>query len=609
MDLLELFKKSLLDKKASGSTVKNYLADIRKFLRWFEASFGREFLPSDLNRDTITLFEQTQGGSISLEEGDLAAQESETSARSFERYLSTLRKFASFLKSQNLIASNPFDEIKAVSAQIEAESDPWKVKEFKNYLYLGGASKVTIKNYMVDINAFCAWASHVLSVENLSDNVFSGIDQSLISSYKERLASVLHLSPTSINRKLSSIRKYLAFASEKGLIDSKKLQVSSYEDIKIVESISSGSLSLQDFKEEEEKSQPEVSKTQWSKIPPVRLLQKLLLPYALLEELIAAKLAFIIRGKRLAQKASQTTAPLAISSRKHSVRATTSPVLGITPPNLPKEMYAPHKISLTNLPFHKKLIHHARFTRPNWYKKYHSTSFSHYFHFAILIIYASVVGIIIYTNLFQDASSKKALAAPASPPRILSFQGRLTDNNDNPITTGTQIRFQIYSDPTATGAGNLLWQEVDYVSPDQDGIFSQLLGNGSTCSGQPLTPQSTPCAIPSSVFTDNSSLYLGITIESTPELTPRQRLATVAFAENSESLQGMLPITDVSAGQTNVVLALDTGGDLTIGGSASPTFAATGGQFELSGQTLLLSTTPGSNGNVNVVPDGLGKID
>src|SRR5690606_7355802 len=99
----------------------------------------------------------------------------------------------------------------------------------------------------------------------------------------------------------------------------------------------------------------------------------------------------------------------------------------------------------------------------------------HYIHFAVLIIFAAGAGIALYRNLVADVENP-LFAAPSSPPRILSFQGRLTDNFNNPITSATDIRFGIYDDITASGAA-LLWQEVHYSTvPDQDGIFSVLLG-------------------------------------------------------------------------------------------------------------------------------------
>ena len=182
--------------------------------------------------------------------------------------------------------------------------------------------------------------------------------------------------------------------------------------------------------------------------------------------------------------------------------------------------------------------------------------------------------------------------------RLLSFQGRLTDNSDTPIVASTPLRFAIYSDKTASGAA-LLWQEIYTVSPDSDGIFSILLGTNT--------------AIPSTLFSQNAALWLGVTVQTTAELTPRQQLATVAYASNSETLQGLPPITALTSAdaKSNTVLALDSSGNLTISGDANPApvFQASSGQFTLSGKVLSLTTVAGTNTNVILAPDGLGKID
>jgi hypothetical protein len=198
----------------------------------------------------------------------------------------------------------------------------------------------------------------------------------------------------------------------------------------------------------------------------------------------------------------------------------------------------------------------------------------HYFHFAALIIIMGGIGFGLYRSFVENPQQNKLLAAaPTAPPRILSFQGRLTDNLDNPITSAKDLRFAIYNNSVSSG-GALLWQETQKITGDQDGIFSVFLGSSVT--------------IPASVFNDNSGLYLGVTVQSDPELAPRQQIATVAFAANSETLQGLYPITAGGAGTNNVVLALDSSGNLTIGGSATPTFSATGGAFTLSGTVLNL---------------------
>ncbi|MEK7174868.1 MAG: hypothetical protein AAB722_00835, partial [Patescibacteria group bacterium] len=196
--------------------------------------------------------------------------------------------------------------------------------------------------------------------------------------------------------------------------------------------------------------------------------------------------------------------------------------------------------------------------------------------------------------LFADTQKESTLAATSfAPPRILSFQGKLTDSSDNPITNATNILFSIYNDQNASGAA-FLWQESNAVKPDSDGIFSVLLG------------KNTP--IPGTLFSENPQLFLGITVGSGPELSPRQQLATVPFASNAETLQGLEPITNTTK-VSNVVLALDSSGNLSIAGSKSHTFQTIGGQFVLSGSILSLTTVPGSNSRVEIVPDGIGKID
>ena len=153
-----------------------------------------------------------------------------------------------------------------------------------------------------------------------------------------------------------------------------------------------------------------------------------------------------------------------------------SSLLGVR--NVEKEFYAPEKVSLSGLPFHRKLVHHVRFTRPNWYKRYHNYAFVHYIHFALLVIFASGVGVALYQNLVVQKQTP-IFAAATAPPRILSFQGRLTDTLDNPITSPQPVRFMIYNSLAATGAAEL-WEETRTISPDQDGIFSVLLGSDST---------------------------------------------------------------------------------------------------------------------------------
>src|SRR5688572_10706176 len=98
----------------------------------------------------------------------------------------------------------------------------------------------------------------------------------------------------------------------------------------------------------------------------------------------------------------------------------------------------------------------------------------------------------------------------AAVPPILSEQGRLFGEDGTPVnnvTPGLEVKFAIYADPSG---GTALWQETQNLAVD-DGYFSALLGdaaNGGT-------------ALPADLF-DGSVLYLGVTIGSDSEMSPRQ---------------------------------------------------------------------------------------
>ncbi|MDZ4229004.1 MAG: site-specific integrase, partial [Patescibacteria group bacterium] len=112
------------------------------------------------------------------------------------------------------------------------------------------------------------------------------------------------------------------------------------------------------------------------------------------------------------------------------------------------------------------------------YSAYTNSRFSSYLHLAILVLFSAALAVFGYNQIFKEAQIGQAYPQapnPQSPNRYLSFQARLTDSSDNPITTPTDFRFIIYNDVTASGSAKL-WEEQRYIDPDQDGIFSVTLG-------------------------------------------------------------------------------------------------------------------------------------
>ncbi len=618
MELISQFKNYLQSQKnqVSPNTLKNYLADIRQFVTWVEKTQG-SFNASSLSPEIIEAYLASRK--------EQSNSNPEISDRSIKRHTSSLRKFASFLFATNQIKFNPFEG--NTSGKNSVVKDPWRLQDFRNYLYVFNASPLTIKNYIIDIKQFLEWVAKNEPTEGRESlfthkgAIFSLLSDEVAQDYKSYLLTSNEFTNLSINRKLSSLRKFFGWARQEGLIksDVELHNVSKFTKAPVIPLIpTENEASKTNFKSAQElPAVQEVTLTAapsqkarqkaYSSFPPLRLLQKIQKAAVLgLDATIIAGighildhlhyLAWIASGKQIfSSSAKGFTAQVGDLIPTSQIRRVLQILTEATP--LSSSSHAPQAVPALHpqSPLHIKLAHHARHTRPNWYRRYHQLPVAHYIHIGIFILFVTALGFGVYRGLFEDASNNKTLAAPpTAPPRVMSFQGRLTDNNSNPITSAKDLRFAIYNDQSASGAA-LLWQETQQITPDTDGIFSTLLGSSTS--------------IPSSVFTDNSTLYLGITVQSDPELAPRQQIATVAFAANAETLQGLFPITAVGAGQTNVVLALDSSGDLTIGGSASPTFAATGGEFTISGNVLSLTTTSGSNANINLNPNGLGKID
>lgn len=119
-----------------------------------------------------------------------------------------------------------------------------------------------------------------------------------------------------------------------------------------------------------------------------------------------------------------------------------------------------------------------------------------------------------------------AYTAWAAIPQTISYQGYLKNTDGTPVNGTRTMTFAIYD--MSSGAGAPLWAESQSVATT-DGIFSVHLGSVSP--------------LPASLF-DNASLYLGISVESDPEMTPRQQLTTAPFsfrAATADSVTSLAP--------------------------------------------------------------------
>ena len=102
----------------------------------------------------------------------------------------------------------------------------------------------------------------------------------------------------------------------------------------------------------------------------------------------------------------------------------------------------------------------------------------------------------------------------AAVPQTINYQGRLTNPADEPVSDGLYlIRFRIYDLPSG---GAVLWDNQYRTVSVQNGLFSYQLGD------------STP--LPPALLATDTARYLGVVVGTDPELVPRTKLSSVAYA-------------------------------------------------------------------------------
>jgi len=103
--------------------------------------------------------------------------------------------------------------------------------------------------------------------------------------------------------------------------------------------------------------------------------------------------------------------------------------------------------------------------------------------------------------------------AGAATPRLINYQGILTDESGSPLSGTYQLTFSIY--PDSAQATSALWGEQHLSVSVESGIFNVVLGSVASISDDLFA---------------KGECWLGVTIDSNPEMYPRQRLVSVPWA-------------------------------------------------------------------------------
>lgn len=478
--------------------------------------------------------------------------------------------------------------------------------EFRHWLQGEGLSKKTVKNYVSDVHLWTEWA---LSQEDTSQAELLNVEN-----YRQSLEE--NGTPTStVHRHLASLRRYAEFLTQK---HPSWMQPSVPENSeapirhevakkKIIEHFGLA-LRADNCKETSVKnyltdikifgdSFPDQSFDEICRKPKIAWYLAEERKRGLTQNTLKRKEASIKRFCRWAVKEefiSQNPYETWIEKKKQQLAETFTPLAWFekrkTPASVPSAPAtdATHTASAGATTVRSGLM--------GWYEQYHSWRLSSYLHLGVLVIFAVMIGLFGYQQFYLNVQQQFAYPSePTRPGRILSFQGRLTDSGRTPITTPINFEFRLYD---AESSGNELWDSADSgtcsIDPDQDGIFSVLLGDSVNGCGNEITEN---------VFTENDEVWLEVQVSS-ETLSPRQRIATVPYALNSETVQGFPVSLD---GDINTIPVINALGEIIIGAN-NPSLIASSGAFLIQGESLLFQTETGSDGDISFQPDGEGSV-
>lgn len=165
-------------------------------------------------------------------------------------------------------------------------------------------------------------------------------------------------------------------------------------------------------------------------------------------------------------------------------------------------------------------------------------------------------------------------------PQVVNYQGRLTTSGGTPVADGNyQITFQIY---TALSGGTSLWNSGAQTVAVGNGLFNVKLG------ASPMT------ALPDNLFSADTARYLGITVASDPEISPRTQITSVGYAYQSlraDSAKLALAVAPNTVTSTSIVDGTIAPNDLANNAVTNPKLA------------------PGSVNTPNIMPNAVTSME
>jgi hypothetical protein len=155
--------------------------------------------------------------------------------------------------------------------------------------------------------------------------------------------------------------------------------------------------------------------------------------------------------------------------------------------------------------------------------------------FALVLVLEGAFTFLLYLSLVGHIFSPDSSQATAGVPKLISYQGRLTDTSGNPLGgVGTYYCFR-YSIYDAVTSGNKVWPAgtpTTATTTVRDGVFSDQVGRLDSLTGLD--------------FFATSTLYLNVEANtatttcsgSWETLSPRQQITAAGFALTSDDVYG-----------------------------------------------------------------------
>jgi hypothetical protein len=145
-----------------------------------------------------------------------------------------------------------------------------------------------------------------------------------------------------------------------------------------------------------------------------------------------------------------------------------------------------------------------------------------------------------------------------SVPQLINYQGRLTDSSGQPLDGVTvDLKFSFYgSESGDTVFLSVLQEDVQITG----GIYHVLIGSGTITPGTESTL--------TDVFQKHSEVWMGVKVDTDPEMTPLSRISSVSYSMMSDMAAQAGIATQVAPGS---IMAGSIGEDCAVGEVISKT--------------------------------------